>query len=89
MSDLLKRAFGALGPAPSWREVELVAETLRISGDKATTRALEGALADRKAFAALAELASAAGANGFTALDLTTEFQNPDAHASLRASESP
>ncbi|MGZ5324936.1 MAG: hypothetical protein ACXWG2_12790 [Solirubrobacterales bacterium] len=72
MSELLERAFAALGTAPSWRELELVTQTLRAAGDE------EALTADREqVFAALAELARAAGSSGFVALDLATEVANP------------
>ena len=35
-------------------------------------------------FDALVELARESGSDGFTALNLVTEVQNPDAHAHLR-----
>lgn len=84
MSELVERAFGALGSAPSWRELELVADTLRASGDDDATAALKAAGGDGTAFAALAELAVESGSSGFVALDLATEMANPNAHSALR-----
>ena len=69
MSELVPRAFGALGPAPTYRELELVAGVLVRAGEAA---AFDAAAADYEAFARLAELASASGSSGFVALDLTT-----------------
>lgn len=69
MTELLPRAFAALGQGPTARELELVADTLVAAGE---TAALEAAAADHEAFVVLAELASSAGSSGFVALDLTT-----------------
>jgi hypothetical protein len=33
VSELLAKAFSALGPAPTWRELELVGQALRDSED--------------------------------------------------------
>lgn len=85
MNELLERALVALGPAPSHRELELVAETLRASGDEEAIAALEAAADLGDAFEALVELAEASGVGPFTALDLVTEFST--GHARLRAGE--
>lgn len=76
MSELLSRAFAALGPGPTWRELELVASTLRESGDEEAI-ALLGAGVDGDEFKGLTELAAASGSSGFVALDLATVFANP------------
>lgn len=76
MSELLSRAFAALGPGPTWRELELVAETLRESGDEEAIELLRAGVGG-EAFAALVKLAEASGASGFVALDLATLFANP------------
>ena len=65
MSDLIGKAFAALGEAPTSRELELVAAAL---DDEADTFWL--AANDRAAFAALAEVALEHGSSGFVALDL-------------------
>lgn len=75
-SDLLARAFDALGAGPTDRELELVAETLRRSGDEEAIAVLEAELGS-DGFRALAELASASGSSGFVALDLVTAYDNP------------
>lgn len=63
MSELLARAFSALGPAPTARELELVADALADSGDEDVVsvlgRAAEG---DREAFKALSAVAAVAQA---------------------------
>ena len=82
MSELIERAFRALGSAPTWRELELVADTLRASGDEDAIAALTDPDLE-----ALANLAAASGSSGVVALDLATEFGNPDAHAALRDSQ--
>lgn len=76
MSELLARAFAALGAAPTWRELELVAETLRESGDEEAIELLRAGVGGDE-FEALTELAEASGASGFVALDLVTVFANP------------
>jgi hypothetical protein len=75
--ELLERAFAALGPAPSWRELGLVADTLRASGDGDVLEALEAAASGGQEFDALVELAREVGSSGFVALDLVTEIVNP------------
>jgi hypothetical protein len=65
VSDLIGKAFAALGEAPTSRELELVAAALE---DEADTFWL--AANDRAAFAALAEVALEHGSSGFVALDL-------------------
>jgi hypothetical protein len=69
VSDLLPRAFAALGMGPTDRELALVADTL---ADAGAGPELEAAAADRGVFEALVEVASAAGSSGFVALDLVT-----------------
>jgi hypothetical protein len=79
MSELLARAFGALGPGPSWRELELVGDAVRQSGDEDALAAL-----NLDEFDALSATAVAAGSNGYVALELVTEVADPGAHAALR-----
>ena len=67
MSDLIGKAFAALGEAPTSRELELVATALDDEAD-----AFWLAANDRAAFAALAEVALEHGSSGFVALDLVT-----------------
>ena len=73
MTELLERAFTALGGSPTEREVALVADTLRASSDEGTIAALEAA-AFGPAFDELAALACASGASAFVALDLVAGF---------------
>jgi hypothetical protein len=70
VNELLARAFAALGPNPTDRELALVADAVRSSGDAAATAALEAPLDDDE----LDAVATASGASGFTALDLKTVF---------------
>jgi hypothetical protein len=67
VSDLIGKAFEALGQAPSSRELALVAAALEDEHD-----AFWLAANDRAAFAALAEVALEHGSSGFVALDLVT-----------------
>ena len=67
MSELIGKAFEALGPAPSSRELALVAAALEGEHD-----AFWLAANDQVAFAALTEVALANGSSGFVALDLVT-----------------
>jgi hypothetical protein len=83
VSTLLERAFKALGPAPSQREVELVAQALRDSEDEEALAALEAAWGNREASDALTELALASGSSGFVALDLGVEVFNPGGNYAL------
>lgn len=85
MSDLVAGAFGALGMAPSLREVELVAAALRASGDEDALALFEAAEADRDGFKALAAVATASGSCGLVALDLLTEVSSPGAHERVLA----
>ena len=80
--NLLARAFAALGQGPSWREIGLVAESLR--ADEDAVAVLEAGTGGDE-FRALCELASASGSSGFVALDLVTEFAYPG--ASVRRGE--
>ena len=64
MSELLEGAFRALGPGPTRRELELVADVLRESGDREALDMLAG---DPEA---VAQLADANGSHGLVALDL-------------------
>jgi hypothetical protein len=76
MSELLARAFAALGPGPTERDLALVAESLRSSGDEDALAILEAGIGCAE-FEALAELASVSGSSPFVALDLATAFANP------------
>ena len=67
MSDLIAKAFDALGEAPTSRELDLVAAALEDEHD-----AFLLAANDRAAFAGLAEVALEHGSSGFVALDLVT-----------------
>ena len=66
-SELVGKAFEALGEAPTSRELDLVAAALEDEHD-----AFWQAANDRAAFAALAEVAHEHGSSGFVALDLVT-----------------
>jgi hypothetical protein len=83
MTELIEKAFTALGPSPTWSERILVAEALRNSGDEETIEALECAGALGEDLDPLADLAIACGSSAFVALDVVTEFNNPGAHAHL------
>jgi hypothetical protein len=86
MSQLVVSAFRALGPAPSARELELVAKALRKSGDSdllamfAAAADGVGRSDDHEAYDAVVALADTAGAGPFTALDLIAEMSNPGSH---------
>jgi hypothetical protein len=84
MSALLFNAFRALGPGPARREVALVAQALRESGD-----ADVGPLLDYEnhpeLWARCEEMADEAGAFGFVQLDLALAFHNPAHFATLIA----
>ena len=85
MSDLLFAAFKALGMGANHREITLVANALRASGD-AEVRELLGSWPPndhREAWDRLKSIVEEAGAGGLVALDLATAFQNPDAFAHL------
>jgi hypothetical protein len=85
VSELLERAFGALGPAPTYRELVLAVATIRESDDEEAIGMLEAALEDGLRASALDELALASGSSGFVALDLLTEFSNPGGSAPRRS----
>jgi hypothetical protein len=85
VNELLERAFVALGKAPTYRELALVAETIRESGDEDALAELDAAAWDRDASAALGELALASGSSGFVALDLLVEVANPGGSAPRRS----
>jgi hypothetical protein len=85
VSELLARAFGALGDSPSYRELALVAEAVRESDDEEALEVLEAALEDGLRDSALDELALASGSSGFVALDLLTEFFTPGGSAPRRS----
>ena len=69
-ADLLERAFAALGPGPTARELSLVAETLIGSGDEEALAEIVRANTDEEAWKRLIALADANGSSGFVALDL-------------------
>jgi hypothetical protein len=69
---LLGRAFAALGAGPTRRELALVADALRASGDEKALAALEVPLGDTEAFDQLAALAREHGSSAFVVLDLKT-----------------
>ena len=73
MTDLVRLAFRALGDGPTWRELELVADAIRESGDEQALALVEG----WDTFDALVAVAEEAGAGGLVALDLLTEVSNP------------
>ena len=80
MSGLVFNAFRALGPGATRREVALVAEALRESGEEevlALFRLPGCDYFDHEAYAAVAEIAERADAGGFVALDLYTEVIRP------------
>lgn len=70
MTPLLTKAFEALGPGASKHEIELVADTLRASGDKQTLTVLNEAVEGGAAWDKLADFAEEVGAGPFVALDL-------------------
>jgi hypothetical protein len=73
VTDLVRLAFRALGDGPTWRELELVADAIRESGDEPALALFEG----WGTFDALVAVAEEAGAGGLVALDLLTEVSNP------------
>jgi hypothetical protein len=80
VSGLLFSAFKALGPGASRREIAMVADALRESGDEevlALFRPPGGEYFDHEACAAVTEIAEQAGAGGFVGLDLYTEVIRP------------
>jgi hypothetical protein len=84
VSALLFNAFRALGPGPTRREVALVAQALRESGD-----ADVGPLLDYdnepKLYKRCEEMAEQAGSYEIVALDLALAFHNPAHFAALIA----
>ena len=72
MNELLARAFAALGPNPTDRELGLVADAVRNSGDEEAIAALEAD--DDAAWQKLVAIATENGANGYTALDFRVVF---------------
>jgi hypothetical protein len=72
VSELLGKAFLALGPGPTNAELGLVADALAEAGDEQAIAVLDAAsYGDRKGLDALYTLASANGSSAFVALDLT------------------
>jgi hypothetical protein len=81
VSELVFAAFRALGTTATKGDIARVAKALRETGD-ADVFALFGepdrdGPFDHEACAAVAEIAVRAGAGGFVALDLYTEFVRP------------
>jgi hypothetical protein len=70
VTPLLRRAFEALGPGASSREIKLVGDTLRASGDDETLKVLKEAAGHGAAWEELADFAEEIGAGSFVALDL-------------------
>lgn len=90
MTDLLSAACTLLGTAPT-HELELVGRGLRETGDERTLRLMQRAAAEidtgaiyRPAYDELGEIAEAAGADGFTVLDLLVEVTSPDWRRNVR-----
>jgi hypothetical protein len=77
VSGLLFNAFKALGPGATKREVTLVANALRDTGDAEVRELLWPP--DPEGWDRLDAIADEAGANRFVVLDLATAFQNPGA----------
>jgi hypothetical protein len=81
---VLGLVFAALGPHPTRRELVLVAQAIRDSGDE-EAHALFGASSvpdpdpvfDHEACTRVQELADRAGVDGFVALNLYTEVTRP------------
>jgi hypothetical protein len=89
--DLLTAAFRVLGTASTAHELELVGRALRTAGDERTLTLMERAGAEidadakyRPAYAEVGRIAEAAGADGFTVLDLLVEVTNPDWRRNVR-----
>jgi hypothetical protein len=85
VSDLLLSAFRALGNAPSYREITLVANALRASQDAGACELLGAWPPGDEGWDRLVLVADAAGAGGLVALDLATEFQSPGTFETLAA----
>ena len=79
MTQLLTAAFKALGMAPSRRELGLVCDAIRASGDKASLGLWDDT--DARGFAPgfdrLVEIAEEAGAGFYVALDVWSEVGSP------------
>ena len=73
MTDLVRLAFRALGDGPTWRELELVADAIRESGDEQALALFAG----WDTFDALVAVAEQAGTGGLVARDLPTEASKP------------
>ncbi|MEK6252875.1 MAG: hypothetical protein AABM43_13295 [Actinomycetota bacterium] len=84
MSELLLSAFQALGVAPSYREITLVANALRTSEDAEVCELLGAWPPGDEEWDRLVSVADA-GAGGLVALDLATEFQSPGTFEALAA----
>jgi hypothetical protein len=91
VTDLLFAALEVLGTAPTTDELQLVGRGLRETGDERTLGLCERAAAEidtgaryRPAYDELGAIAQAAGADGFTLLDLLVEVTNPDWRRNVR-----
>ena len=79
MSELLEGAFVALGSAPTWEKLHIVAGALRSSGDHEALDLLDAASECRDgALEELERIAVAAGSNFITALDVVDEYGRTD-----------
>jgi hypothetical protein len=81
-------AFAALGgeQGPAyWHELAAVGSVLRECGDPLVDELLASLPSDLETHDRVVAIAEAAGANAFVALDLVTEYNNPDAPKGLRA----
>ena len=76
MSELLLAAFGALGPAPSRRELGLVADAVRDCRDREVLSLWDGPHYG-PGWERLVEIAEEADAGYYVALDLYAEVSNP------------
>jgi hypothetical protein len=75
VSDLLRGAFVALGPAPTHDELGFVAEVLHRNEISEQVALLDSASnGDREAHQQLVEVATSAGSNGFVVLDLAVAY---------------
>jgi len=86
VSSLVRAAFRALSESQGpgyWQDVATVAAVLRESGDQGVDQLLSPPLGDQEAWDRLQAVAAELDA-GLIALDLKTEFLNPDAHTALR-----
>jgi hypothetical protein len=76
VTELASAAFGALGPGPTLRELDLVARVLRSSGDEATLELFDEPENYGEGYRRLCDIAERVGASSFVALDLYCEVAN-------------